>query len=236
MGGLISFLWILNLAHAKNEKLLPLQIIKFPNDPCDVSSTKNGTCYTSEECSDKGGTSIGSCAEGYGVCCTFSIGCGGASSEKCTYVEISSPSAGQCNAQICPATTNICQIRLDLDTFVITGAPHIPTVCGTLTGEHMYIDASTDCNNLEFVFGQTAVGVTTLATRSITIKASQLACGDSNLAPSGCSQYYWGTGGASTIKSFGYDGSTSHLAEQAQTICVRRESGNCQICWYAAAN
>ena len=79
-----------------------------------------------------------------------------------------------CNAQICPATTNICQIRLDLDTFVITGpstvstsiglflggegsvagvaqgdkgtcksdtfsisgAPHIPTVCGTLTGEH----------------------------------------------------------------------------------------------------
>merc|ERR1712226_1306574 len=234
----------------------PFQIIKFPNDPCDVSSTKNGTCYTSEECSDKGGTSIGSCAEGYGVCCTFSIGCGGSSSENCTHVEISSPSAGMCNAQICPATTNICQIRLDLDTFVITGpstvstsiglflggegsvagAPHIPTVCGTLTGEHMYIDASTDCNNLEFVFGQTAVGVTTLATRSITIKASQLACGDSNLAPSGCSQYYWGTGGASTIKSFGYDGSTAHLANQAQTVCVRRESGNCQICWYAASN
>merc|ERR1711910_165304 len=242
--GLISFLWILNLTHAKDGKLLPFQIIKFPNDPCDVSSTKNGTCYTSEECSDKGGTSIGSCAEGYGVCCTFSIGCGGSSSENCTYVEISSPSAGMCNAQICPATTNICQIRLDLDTFVITGpstvstsiglflggegsvagvaqgdrgqcksdtfsisgAPHIPTVCGTLTGEHMYIDASTDCNNLEFVFGQTAVGVTTLATRSI------------------------------TIKSFGYDGSTSHLADQAQTICVRRESGNCQICWYAASN
>ena len=89
----------------------------------------------------------------------------------------------------------------------------------------VYIDASTDCNNLEFVFGQTAVGISNLATRSITIKASQLACGDSNLAPSGCSQYYWGTGGASTIKSFGYDGSTSHLADQAQTICVRRESG-----------
>ena len=27
--------------------LVPFQIIKFPNDPCDVSSTKNGTCYTS---------------------------------------------------------------------------------------------------------------------------------------------------------------------------------------------
>merc|ERR1712045_568311 len=240
--GLISFLWILNLTHAKDGKLLPFQIIKFPNGPCDVSSTKNGTCYTSEECSDKGGSS----------------------SENCTYVEISSPSAGMCNAQLCPTTTNICQIRLDFDTFVITGpstvtlsigkfiggepntggveqmdrgqcksdtfaisnAPHIPVICGALTGEHMYIDASTDCNNLEFVFGQSAVGLTTLATRSITIKASQLACGDTNLAPSGCSQYYWGTGGASTIKSFGYDGSTAHLANQAQTVCVRRESGN----------
>ena len=89
----------------------------------------------------------------------------------------------------------------------------------------VYIDASTDCNNLEFVFGQSAVGISNLATRSITIKASQLACGDSNLAPSGCSQYYWGTGGASTIKSFGYDASGPHLADQAQTICVRRESG-----------
>ena len=134
------------------------------------------------------------------------------------------------------------------DTFAISGAPHIPTVCGTLTGEHskfhfyfqiipqnyiptiisiflVYIDASTDCNNLEWVFGQSAVGISNLATRSITIKASQIACGDSNLAPSGCSQYYWGTGGASTIKSFGYDGSTSHLADQKQTVCVRRESG-----------
>ena len=26
--------------------------------------------FNREECSDKGGTSIGSCAEGYGVCCT----------------------------------------------------------------------------------------------------------------------------------------------------------------------
>ena len=26
--------------------------------------------FFSEECSDRGGTSAGSCAEGYGVCCT----------------------------------------------------------------------------------------------------------------------------------------------------------------------
>merc|ERR1712226_1446531 len=46
--GLISFLWILNSAYAKDGKLLPFQIIKFPNDPCDASGTKNGTCYTTK--------------------------------------------------------------------------------------------------------------------------------------------------------------------------------------------
>lgn len=66
-------------------------IVTFPNDPCDAGS-KNGTCYTKyltnelfkykymygqnssfsfrEECSNKGGTNDGSCASGYGVCCS----------------------------------------------------------------------------------------------------------------------------------------------------------------------
>ena len=43
---------------------------RFPNDPCDGNGGKNGTCYTSEECMQKGGASAGSCAQGYGVCCT----------------------------------------------------------------------------------------------------------------------------------------------------------------------
>ena len=43
-------------------------IVTFPNDPCDAG-TLNGTCYTKEECSSKGGTNDGSCASGYGVCC-----------------------------------------------------------------------------------------------------------------------------------------------------------------------
>ena len=88
--------------------------------------------------------------------------------------QIMSPSAGKCTPQICPTTSNICQIRLELETFVITGpstistsvglflggegsaagiamgdkgtcksdtfsitgASHIPVLCGTLTGEH----------------------------------------------------------------------------------------------------
>merc|ERR1712110_92732 len=54
-------------------KVLPVfQVVKFPNDVCSGTS-RNGTCYTAEECSVKGGTTDGSCAAGFGVCCLFSL-------------------------------------------------------------------------------------------------------------------------------------------------------------------
>lgn len=43
--------------------------LRFPNKGCAGDSAKNGTCYTAEECAEKGGTASGSCAMGYGVCC-----------------------------------------------------------------------------------------------------------------------------------------------------------------------
>ena len=46
-----------------------INLFSFPNDLC-VGGSKNGTCYTSSECTTKGGTSDGTCASGYGVCCT----------------------------------------------------------------------------------------------------------------------------------------------------------------------
>merc|ERR1711874_318058 len=52
----------------RDGKVLPVfQVVKFPNDVC-AGATRNGTCYTAEECSTKGGTSDGSCASGFGVC------------------------------------------------------------------------------------------------------------------------------------------------------------------------
>ena len=43
-------------------------MVRFPNSVC-AGDAFNGTCYTSEECNDRGGTSSGTCANGYGVCC-----------------------------------------------------------------------------------------------------------------------------------------------------------------------
>jgi len=258
----------------RKEKLLPFQIIKFPNNPCYVSgATKNGTCYTAEECETKGGTSAGSCAEGYGVCCTFTIGCGESSSENLTYVSVSNGITGPCTMDVCKCNTNICSIRLDFETFVITGPATVTTtvgkllnglfgaggagkaslatrcltdtfsvshrgsdvLCGTLTNEHIYVDVVTMCHSLNFYFGSSATGISTLATRSVSIKATQFNCGDTNIPPRGCTQWFYGNSGAGTIKSLGFDGSVNHLADQHQSICIRREQGYCKICYYASA-
>eukprot|EP00095_Tigriopus_kingsejongensis_P011401 maker-scaffold68_size422247-snap-gene-3.20 protein:Tk11401 transcript:maker-scaffold68_size422247-snap-gene-3.20-mRNA-1 annotation:"PREDICTED: uncharacterized protein LOC100905950" len=40
------------------------------NSPCVGNDGKNGTCYTLDECQSKGGRNGGSCASGFGQCCT----------------------------------------------------------------------------------------------------------------------------------------------------------------------
>jgi hypothetical protein len=115
-------------ANDRNEKLIStFQIVRFPNDVCIGSNSRNGTCYTSAECSDKSGTSSGSCADGFGVCCTFVItACGSTSSENNTYW--TQPSAGitrgtdyTCGLTVCPVSDDICTLRLDFTTFIISG-------------------------------------------------------------------------------------------------------------------
>ncbi len=44
-------------------------IIKFRNDICNVSDDVHGVCYTTGECSDRGGQPRTSCAAGFGTCC-----------------------------------------------------------------------------------------------------------------------------------------------------------------------
>ena len=45
-------------------------IVRFANSFCYGSNGYNGTCLTTAECALSGGTSSGSCAAGFGVCCT----------------------------------------------------------------------------------------------------------------------------------------------------------------------
>lgn len=116
----------------RNQKLISsFQIVRFPNDACKGSGTRNGTCYTSQECSDKKGTSAGSCADGFGVCCTFEIkNCGSTTSENSTAWTTPTTlptTASTCDLKVCPSGPEICSIRLDFTTFVITGPNTVTT-------------------------------------------------------------------------------------------------------------
>lgn len=267
------------IQETEKKKILPIfQVIKFPNDPCTISGgPKNGTCYTSEECSSKGGVNAGSCASGFGTCCTFTMNCGGTLAENCTYFDSSTTVVpGACKAKICKCNNNICQIRLDFssfiisgpstssvsvglmlagnfnpagkavtdatqcltDTFTITNQVTVPTICGINTGYHVYFDASDACNSLDFQFGNVAQGLGTVATRSWSIKINQYSCDYENLAPSGCTQWHFASDATNFVYTFNYQtgrGVGKHLAHQRQVTCIRRETGNCKICWSVTA-
>lgn len=47
------------------------------------------------------------------------FGCGRTSSQNCTYFESTGGEVGQCRFRICPCSDNICQLRLDFETFVL---------------------------------------------------------------------------------------------------------------------
>ena len=47
--------------------------VQFENTECAGTTGDNGTCFTSNECKDIGGTADGSCASGFGVCCVLKV-------------------------------------------------------------------------------------------------------------------------------------------------------------------
>ncbi|XP_059083239.1 uncharacterized protein LOC131880590 [Tigriopus californicus] len=96
----------------------------------------------------------------------------------------------------------------------------------------MYVDASECCNDLVFLLGGEGIG-TNIRQRQWSIKITQYSCDYENLAPGGCTQYFFDTDGVDTVQTYNFDGGL-HLASQNQNICVRRERGNCKICWTAS--
>ena len=98
----------------------------------------------------------------------------------------------------------------------------------------MYVDASDACNELSFQLGNAANGINGIGTRSWNIKITQYSCDYNNLAPSGCTQYYFDMT-KDTVQTFNF-ANGRHLANQDQNICVRRERGMCRLCWSATAD
>merc|ERR1712190_22505 len=100
-------------------------VVTFPNQPCTATSGLNGTCLTADEGTSVSGTSSGTCASGFGVCCVVSKTCGESSSTNNTYLDQSTTTA----SASCTYSSDICQLRVDFETFVMS-APS--TTTGTI--------------------------------------------------------------------------------------------------------
>jgi len=165
-----------SLGDTKDARTLSLfNVVKFTNSECQAKSdaTLKGTCFSESECSDKGGTKDGNCAQGFGSCCVFKNNvCGSTLSQNNSYIENPGypnkfDGTSPCAFKVQRMQSNICQVRLDFtdmelagpgtaqgncatDNLVIApGATNAvrqsmpPTLCGTNTGHHVYVDAGT---------------------------------------------------------------------------------------------
>jgi len=176
-----------------------------------------------------------------------------------------SSDADPCTYTICKSSSDVCKIRIDFDTMVLAdpysttatavlldggqtgkcktdtlqvlnpGHASSPIICGYNSGQHMFVPASEQCNQIQINID---TGTTT-TTRKWQIKTTQYTC-ESEMAPvADCLQYH--TAQYGTIASFGWDTSAStvaasqtHLVNQQYDICIRRTRSYCSICYTPA--
>lgn len=228
------------------------QVTKFPNDECTVSGTK-GVCLSGSECASRGGSILGTCAQGFGSCCAIYVSDCPSDNFQFNLTYIVNPgypntynAAGTCKYTLNKASSEVCRIRLDFvdsslaapstagacttDYFTgtqVTGDT-IPPICGYNAGQHIYLDAGADSSS-SATFSAVTTG--TSDDRKWRILVTQIRCDSLLNPPQGCLQYHWGWYGS--IKSFNYDSESTydHLQSQDYQICVRREYGYCKIGW-----
>ncbi|XP_059089370.1 uncharacterized protein LOC131885359 [Tigriopus californicus] len=97
-----------------------------------------------------------------------------------------------------------------------------PTICGTLTGQHMYFET-----------GDSGIaGALTIAkgsgtgNRNYQIKVTYLTCDNLARAPAGCTQYFTGLSG--NFQSYNFPGGQL-LQAMNYNNCFRQEEGYCQL-------
>jgi len=173
--------------------------------------------------------------------------CGESTSQNGTYFQnkgypATSDTVGSCELTVHKSGSNVCQLRLDFDKFVISqpeatdhvcvddqfivsGGQPIPAICGVNTGQHMYVDMGWDSNTPVKL---TVVTSGAASSRSFSIKVTQIDCSSPSKANDGCLQYFTGVSGQ--MRSFNYnDASGLQLSNTDYTMCVRRERNFCGI-------
>lgn len=241
--------------HPVKKSLSLFSVVQFDNDACttqDTSSTK-GVCWTSSECSDKGGTVSGNCASGFGVCCLFTVGksdCGGTITNNVTYIQndgfpsaVSTSSTTSCKYTI-QGSSVICQIRLDFVSVTLATPSTTSGAVGKCSTDSITATSPSGnyltplCGSLtgSHMYFETArqnpAGTLTIATtgslsggRTWNIKVTYYECETNFKAPADCLQYL--TGLTNSFKSFNFGGLM--IRNLQYEVCIRQERGYCRF-------
>jgi hypothetical protein len=120
-------------------KVFPIfNVVNFKNTVCpslltfpttSIGTLRNGTCFTTSECSKNGGTASGNCASGFGVCCVFLVSTSGSTiSQNNSYIQnpgfptaLTTTTVATVSYTINKCSPNVCWIRLDFENFVTNG-------------------------------------------------------------------------------------------------------------------
>jgi len=186
---------------------------------------------------------------------------GGTVTENCTFIQnVDYPSA-EVNTRtysymVTKCSSEICQVRLDFlvanlaqpvaatgscagdDRDRITLAPGgndpVRTLCGDLTGQHVYMDVSPANTQAATITVTADADAAAGGTKNWRIKVSQIECDSEYRAPDGCFQYFFEN--VNTIMTFNYDGATARanadggvLSGLDYRICIRKNDGMCSI-------
>ncbi|XP_018016009.1 uncharacterized protein LOC108672786 isoform X3 [Hyalella azteca] len=215
---------------------------------------KTGLCMRLADCPYYGGEGYGSCGGGLGTCCVFSQSCTGTTNMMVSHFvsktfTTTSPGVGECKLTVNPRHNNICQYRLDFDSFNIaqpdpssdctedffgvTGGSHAPKLCGDLTGQHIYINAEPGGGPIILTMDTSK---TLDMKRDWNIKVTQIDCNSPYRAPAGCLQFFNETSGMVKSMNFkGIDPPDDEDMRQIQNlnygVCINAKVGYCDLTW-----
>jgi len=250
----LAFVAICIAQQEREKKLFSIfSVVSFKNDPCQSTSSissgstdyRNGTCRTSEECSDKGGSIKGTCASGFGVCCVHIIDDDDDTdvNHNDTYIQNPNfPSAydedNDINYKVNKVSDDICFLRLDFEQFQTnrnndgtcqdsleittqSGINPPSALCGTLTGQHMYVVMGPDGSDT--VDLKLTVASSDSNANKWEIKVAQVPCNSMYSPPEGCAQWFTGATGQMRSLNFG----SAILRNTDYNACIRQEAGFC---------
>jgi len=157
----------------RDPKLSVFQVVKFTNSHC-IGGSKNGTCFTRQECDNVGGVSDGTCADGFGVCCTVTLTTEGSTSVNNSYISVATSTnlnTGSNLYTICPCSDDICRIKFDFESFDIAGPTSLFNVAG---------DGSTDALYASYGNAAGQCQIDSFQIISPSGRSSPLICGDND--------------------------------------------------------